>query len=246
MSIDDENNKSILPVNASQLLKDLEKTALKISDLEAKNKDVLNADKLAENLLPWLGWAFSVDSWSDNWREDVKRDMVQKTISLHQTKGTKKAIQRALDVVGVFANITEWWEMTPQGKPHTFEIDAFVNDNINPDAPVIISLEVQKRLIDLINNVKPARSHFSFKLGAKFEAKVSLGAVCRVRQFEKFSFEPDSNASFGAKISHGSVMKIRQFENFVFEPESQASFETSLAHNSFMRLQQLDNFTFET
>ena len=50
-------SKSLLPINASELLKDLEKSGLKISYLEAKNKDVLNPDKLGIDILPWLDWS---------------------------------------------------------------------------------------------------------------------------------------------------------------------------------------------
>ena len=103
-----ENNKSLLPINASKLLKDLEKSGLKISYLEAKNKDVLNPNKLGIDILPWLAWSLSIDSWSDDWPEMIKREMVKNSISLHRIKGTKKAIKQALDIVGVFGEIVEW------------------------------------------------------------------------------------------------------------------------------------------
>ena len=89
-----ENNKSLLPINASKLLKDLEKSGLKISYLEAKNKDVLNPNKLGIDILPWLAWSLSIDSWSDDWPEMIKREMVKNSISLHRIKGTKKLLRR--------------------------------------------------------------------------------------------------------------------------------------------------------
>ena len=183
-----ENNKSLLPINASKLLKDLERSGLKISYLEAKNKDVLSPDKLGIDILPWLAWSLSIDSWSDDWSSDVKREMVKNSISLHRIKGTKKAIKQALDIVGVFGDIVEWWEVTPKMIPHSFNITTYLNDNLNENSDVIIDLDTQKKLINLIENVKPARSHFNFKLGVRFESQVSYVVSSRVRQFANFSF----------------------------------------------------------
>ena len=181
-------SKSLLPINASKLLKNLEKSGLRISSLGAKNKDVLNPDKLEVDILPWLAWMVSVDNWSDNWPENIKREMIKNSISLHQIKGTKKAIKKALEIIGISGEIVEWWEASPRMTPHGFDITAYLNDNINEDADLIIGLDTQRKLINLIENVKPARSHFNFKLGARFESQMSYGVSSKVKQFANFSF----------------------------------------------------------
>jgi phage tail P2-like protein len=181
-------SKSLLPINASKLLKNLEKSGLRISSLGAKNKDVLNPDKLEVDILPWLAWMVSVDNWSDNWPENIKREMIKNSISLHQIKGTKKAIKKALEIIGISGEIVEWWEASPRMTPHSFDITAYLNDNINEDADLIIGLDTQRKLINLIENVKPARSHFNFKLGARFESQMSYGVSSKVKQFANFSF----------------------------------------------------------
>ena len=181
-------SKSLLPINASKLLKNLEKSGLRISSLGAKNKDVLNPDKLEVDILPWLAWMVSVDNWSDNWPENIKREMIKNSISLHQIKGTKKAIKKALEIIGISGEIVEWLEASPRMTPHSFDITAYLNDNINEDADLIIGLDTQRKLINLIENVKPARSHFNFKLGARFESQMSYGVSSKVKQFANFSF----------------------------------------------------------
>ena len=181
-------SKSLLPINASKLLKNLEKSGLRISSLGAKNKDVLNPDKLEVDILPWLAWMVSVDNWSDNWPENIKREMIKNSISLHQIKGTKKAIKKALEIIGISGEIVEWWEASPRMTPHSFDITAYLNDNMNADADLIIGLDTQRKLINLIENVKPARSHFNFKLGARFESQMSYGVSSKVKQFANFSF----------------------------------------------------------
>ena len=181
-------SKSLLPINASQLLKDLESSSLKATSLEALNRYVTNPDLAPDNILPWLAFSVSVDDWSDNWPKVIKREMIKNSISLHQIKGTKRAIQKALEIIGVAGEIVEWWELNPRMTPHSFNITAYLNDNINEYADVIIGLDTQKKLINLIENVKPARSHFNFKLGARFESQISYGVSSKVKQFVNLSF----------------------------------------------------------
>jgi len=181
-------SKSLLPINASQLLKDLESSSLKATSLEALNRYVTNPDLAPDNILPWLAFSVSVDDWSDNWPKVIKREMIKNSISLHQIKGTKRAIQKALEIIGVAGEIVEWWELNPRMTPHSFNITTYLNDNINEYADVIIGLDTQKKLINLIENVKPARSHFNFKLGARFESQISYGVSSKVKQFVNFSF----------------------------------------------------------
>ena len=181
-------SKSLLPINASELLKDLENSSLKATSLEALNRYVTNPDLAPDNILPWLAFSVSVDDWSDNWPKVIKREMIKNSISLHQIKGTKRAIQKALEIIGVAGEIVEWWELNPRMTPHSFNITTYLNDNINEYADVIIGLDTQKKLINLIENVKPARSHFNFKLGARFESQISYGVSSKVKQFVNFSF----------------------------------------------------------
>lgn len=182
------NQKTLLPVNASNLLKDLENTSLRATELETLNRYVINPNLASVNILPWLAWGFSIDAWDDNWSEEIKREMIKNTISLHRIKGTRKAVQKALEIIGIFAQIIEWWETDPKMKVHTFHVVAYLNDNLDKSSEIIIDLNTQKRLIDLIKNVKPARSHFSLKLGVRFKSSLSYTAIFRVKKFVSFRF----------------------------------------------------------
>ena len=154
------SNKSLLPPNATKFLKDLE--AVGNLDLKTANRFVYNPDLADENILPWLAWSLSIDSWNDSWPVDVKRNMIRNTILLHKIKGTKAAVKKVLEIVGIKADITEWWQKEPKSRPYTFELVAVLNNNMGT------SKQTQKELIRLINNVKPVRCHFEFKLAARF------------------------------------------------------------------------------
>ena len=181
-----KNDQSLLPINVSKLLKDLEKSGSRLFALGAKNKDVFDIDKLAIDILPWLAWSFSVDSWNDDWSELVKRAMVKNSIAVHRIKGTKKALKHALEIIGVCAEIEEWWETEPRMAAHSFNITAYLNDNFNHQ--LIINLATQQKLINLINNVKPVRAHFNFKLGVRFINKISYATILQNRQFINLGF----------------------------------------------------------
>ena len=79
--------KSLLPPNASKLLRDLEKTGSRLSFLEILNRYLRNPEKCPEHLLPWLGWALSVDVWNETWAESIRRNVIKASISVHRHKG---------------------------------------------------------------------------------------------------------------------------------------------------------------
>lgn len=175
------NNKSLLPLNATSLLKDLENVSAKSLDLKTLNRFVNNPDKAQEKILPWIGWSVSIDSWDDNWSLEVKRQMIRSSLLLHKIKGTKGAIKRALEILGVEVKITEWWEVNPQLTPHTFQLIAYLNENFDEKKSSIITSDTQKKIVNLVNNVKPLRSHMDFKLGARFESKLFCKTNLRIK-----------------------------------------------------------------
>ncbi|MDA0902622.1 MAG: phage tail protein I, partial [Proteobacteria bacterium] len=128
---------SLLPINATKLLRDLEQSNSNAFGLEVRNRYILSPNKLGIDILPWLAWSLSIDIWNDKWSAETKRQMVTNSISIHRIKGTKKAIRQALEIVGVFAEITEWWEVSKKMPPHTFSVTAYLNDNLNKDEDVI-------------------------------------------------------------------------------------------------------------
>lgn len=113
--------KSLLPPNASKLLKDLEKTGCRISLIEVLNRYLRDPDNCPEHLLPWLGWALSVDVWNETWAESIRRNVIKASISIHRHKGTLGALKRALEAFE-FDNVTieEWFDYG--GDPYTFRV----------------------------------------------------------------------------------------------------------------------------
>ena len=88
-----------------------------------------NPDQCPVEFLPYLAWAFSLDDWSDDWPEHIKRQSLKDALYQHRIKGSLKAVENAIARFGTTANITEWWQKTPKGIPHTFSVDISAQDN---------------------------------------------------------------------------------------------------------------------
>lgn len=161
----DENNQSLLPPNASQLLRDLESVTGDSFDLPTLNRYVVNPDLAPANILPWLAWALSVDDWSDSWSEQIRRNVIKASIEVHRKKGTIGALKKALQAFN-YTNIKveEWFEYGAD--PYFFRV---FFDVVEPGFDVSILPQVQK----VINNTKNARSHLE-SLKAFLSAEMGL------------------------------------------------------------------------
>ena len=152
-----ENNKSLLPINASELLRNLEKTTCKITELETKNKYVFNGDLAPENVLPFLAWSLSVDDWNDNWADDVKRNIIKTSVTLHRQKGTIGALKKALSAFN-FADIKieEWFEYS--GDPYHFRVCfdiSYAGFDINILSEINKVIQNTKNVRSKLEDIKP-------------------------------------------------------------------------------------------
>lgn len=69
------------------------------------------------DLLPWLGWALSVDAWDGDWTVDQKRSAIAASIEVHRHKGTIGAVKKALEAVGYEVLVDE-----DTGEPYVFRL----------------------------------------------------------------------------------------------------------------------------
>jgi phage tail P2-like protein len=161
----DEINQSLLPPNASQLLRDLESVFGDSFDLPTLNRYVVNPDLAPVHILPWLAWALSVDDWSDNWSEQVRRNVIKASVEVHRKKGTIGALKKALQVFNYTnVRVEEWFEYGAD--PYFFRVFFDVTE---PGFDVNILPQVQK----VIESTKNARSHLE-NLRAYLSAEMGL------------------------------------------------------------------------
>jgi phage tail P2-like protein len=111
----------LLPPNASAQERSLSETIARAFDVNVPLRPLWDPDACPEELLPWLAWALSVDTWDSAWPLDTKREVVRRSLAIHRRKGTPWAVEQALAAMGLPAQVSEWWEYG--GEPHHFAVD---------------------------------------------------------------------------------------------------------------------------
>lgn len=165
---------SLLPFNASELEKNVEGTICRAADIPLPIESLWNPNTCPENVLPWLAWALSVDTWDSAWPVATKRRVIADSVLVHRTKGTLSAIRRALRGLNIQADISEWFQHG--GPPHTFQLTAWTDEQVEGSDAPILDASLYRNLARVVNNVKPVRSHYEFNVGARFNAEFQFGS----------------------------------------------------------------------
>ena len=85
---------------------------------------------LPEPVLDLLAWQWHVDFYELANSIEAKRDLVKNSINWHRHKGTRGAILKALEMLGVEAKFTAWYDDEDnKNNPYTFAIDAKLTGN---------------------------------------------------------------------------------------------------------------------
>ncbi|EJW5855355.1 phage tail protein I [Escherichia coli] len=148
--------RSILPVSASRAERVVDSTA---GDMLAEIavcliRYVKNPDLCPTELLPWLAWEMSVDTWNEHWTEVEKRAAIKRAAYIHRHRGTKAALNESLADSPFRSQIVEWYEQTPPGDPYTFRLNVE-----QKDLPVLMS--DHQDLKHAVLRAKNLRSWFS-------------------------------------------------------------------------------------
>ena len=179
----------LLPPSATQLERHLAALSSRLSRIPVQLDTLWDPSRCPDGLLPWLAWANSGDIWYDNADDPVdeasrRRQLIRRSGFVHQHKGTRAAIQQALDA---FANasitMTEWWEQQPRGYPHTFRLDLLVNGS----TPGAGTAEFNKRLRRAIDVVKPVRSHFTITVSTVQTATLTMAPNIERVSYKRFA-----------------------------------------------------------
>ncbi|HCS8974279.1 TPA: phage tail protein I [Klebsiella pneumoniae] len=188
---------SLLPPGSSALERRLAQACSGISDLNVPLRDLWNPWKCPAGFLPYLAWAFSVDSWDESWSEQEKRTVISESFRLHQRKGTIEAIRRVVEKMGYSFSIAEWWEVAdPAG---TFRLEVGVND-------IGITSRILDELTRLVNDAKPVSRHMAqFNISTKVQGNIYVGAtLCGgdIISIYPEDFEPEEKITYNGVIFH--------------------------------------------
>lgn len=164
----------LLPPNATTQERSLALSAGRVSAVPSPLRDLWNPATCPIEILPWLAWTLSVDTWDSTWPENIKRAVVASSVEVARLKGTRKAVSEALRSLGAGTVLVEWFQKSPVGTPHTFTVNIVSAD---------VSLAMQAAMVSEIDRTKPLRSHYDIVFGVATEGSINVVGVLRPAVF---------------------------------------------------------------
>ena len=174
---------SLLPSNSTKFERDIEATIARVAAVPVPLRSLWNPDTCPVDLLPWLAWTLSIDGWKPYWPEAIKRERIRQAIGIQRIKGTVKAVRDAVNSFGADIAFKEWWETTPKGPPHTFDVTLTMGTSTPNDATF------QQDIVAEINRTKPLRSHFTLTTGLTSVGGIGVAAAVRSVVYRRISME---------------------------------------------------------
>jgi len=186
---------SLLPPNATPLERALEAVGARIVDISAP-ADIDDPLTCPAELLPWLAWGLSVDTWDADWSEADKRAAVAGSIELHRRKGTRASVEIVLARFDQLIGIIEWHETAPRGVPHTFDvvIPMVTADGLAPGGRRASAAFVDA-IIREVSRVKPLREHMRVVQQIALRTRIAIAVAARVATFDRSQHELVSDTS---------------------------------------------------
>ncbi|UOF16460.1 phage tail protein I [Lysobacter capsici] len=176
---------SLLPPNATSLERALERASARIDDVPTPMRKLWNADTCPVELLPWLAWALSIDTWQPNWPEHVKRARLRTAMEIQRRKGTAQSVRQVVAAFGGAVQLREWWQQEPPGQPHTFEMVLTLTGEGGETA----TAQYVNDVIAEVSRTKPVRSHFTFTQGVQAKLPVGVVFAARVASYRRLQLQ---------------------------------------------------------
>lgn len=170
--------KSLLPINHSVFERSLELTSSRIDNIPTPIRDVWNPQTCPLELLPWLAWAYSIDSWKDYWPESVKRSILEKAIEVSKRKGTRQSLLDVVSSFGIEMNIDE---TSTTLAPFQFNVEIDINTVGAQDN------EFTRDVVNELSRTKRSSSYFELQQKIKLKSEITLIGRVRVSRLIRFS-----------------------------------------------------------
>lgn len=175
---------SLLPPNATQLERALENGA-RVELIGAGAEEIDDPDLAPADVLPWLAWGLSVDTWKPEWSEAVKRAAIAGAIEEHRRKGTRASVETALRRLDDLAMIVEWHETQPRRDPHTFEVHIPLVRKVGEDGGYRAGPGLVQEILRDLPRVKPLREHLRVVQRVMLQGGLGVQGAARLAQFQR-------------------------------------------------------------
>ena len=91
---------SLLPPNASPLERALEGCDAQVLNMPTGHTWTKDPQRCPVELLPWLAWELSLDTWDSGWSEHIKRQRIASANTIQRHKGTAGSVREVIESFG--------------------------------------------------------------------------------------------------------------------------------------------------
>lgn len=179
---------SLLPPNASALEHTLETVLSRVDAVPVPLRTLWNPDTCPSELLAWLAYSLSIDTWKPYWSDAIKRERIRQAIAIQRSKGTADSVRAVVRSFGGSVELREWFQTSPPGTPHTFELWLTLSGAGGAEATAAFVDDV----INEVARTKPVRSHFTFTQGASAAGSIGVAGYARPAVYRRLSLTADA------------------------------------------------------
>lgn len=179
------DKRPLLPPGSTPLERNLAIAGADIEDVPVPLRTLRRASTCPSELLTWLAWERSVDSWNEAWSEAARRRAIANSFFVHKHKGTIGALRRVVEPLGYLLQVVEWWETVPEGPRGTFQLSIGVLDS-GVTEPMYAELE---RVIDDAKRLSQHMTGMAISLEVRAELNHAI-ATCDGDELTVYPYLP--------------------------------------------------------
>lgn len=172
----------------------------------SRNVDIpsiyVRINSLTSEQLDHMAAEWDASVWRSSWPIQIKRRILNNVILEKRKRGTLGAVKKAIETIASFTSLTEWWQETPKGTPHTFKVIASLNNYEG-----VLESDLQEDLFGLIDDAKPVRSHYDFILQKRYSGEI--GAIGLYRKLAYARVKGVAVNSEEASVGLGVIPAVR-------------------------------------
>ena len=166
------------------------------------------SDELDGKLLDLLAWQWHADFYEASMDLGTKLKLVKKSIAGHRRKGTKAAVEEAVNAVFGEAHVLEWFEYG--GEPYHFKIDLLDADGITQN-----KYDSIVRLVETVKNTRSILEGFDIRktVSLNDESSIKYGLAGLLLGCRRINPKPPDNTSLSVGYGFGDFSHGRQVIN---------------------------------
>lgn len=176
---------TLLPHNATPLERALEAGTARLGAVDAPIAALVDPATVAAELLPWLAYGLSVDTWKPEWSDAAKRRAVAESIDLHRIKGTRASVDRVLARIDALATVLEAQDDPTRLAVHTFEIHVPLVTTPGAPADARAEAAIVAEIIAEVGKVKPLREHLTVVQSLLMTGGVGVQGAARLAGYRR-------------------------------------------------------------